>query len=106
MSSTRRAAIYKLAAAAQESDLDVMSGILDQDEDGRWTIGFQDLSALLSARARPFLISLSRVATIIEISQSKNGFLRKQMNTMTNKNEYSGLNEPNKKSLITGRERK
>jgi hypothetical protein len=29
MSATRRAAIYKLAAAAQEANLDVMSGILD-----------------------------------------------------------------------------
>jgi len=49
MSATRRAAIYKLAAAAQEADLDVMSGVLDQDEDGRWKIGIQDLSAWLAA---------------------------------------------------------
>jgi hypothetical protein len=49
MSSTRRAAIYKLASVAQEAELDVMNGVLDQDEDGRWTIGFQDLTALLSA---------------------------------------------------------
>jgi len=48
MAATRRAAIYKLAAAAQESDLNVMNGILDQDEDGRWTIGDQDLSAWLA----------------------------------------------------------
>lgn len=49
MSDTRRAATYKLAAAAQEADLDVMSGVLDQDEDGRWRIGIQDLSAWLAA---------------------------------------------------------
>ena len=49
MSSTRRAAIYKLSAAAQEADLDVMSGNLDQDENGHWKIGFHDLSAWLAA---------------------------------------------------------
>ncbi len=49
MSATRRAAIYKLAASAQEANLDVMSGDLHCDEDGRWTIGFQDLSAWLAA---------------------------------------------------------
>ena len=49
MSATRRAATYKLAAAAQEADLDVMSGILDKDEEGRWLIGRQDLSAWLAA---------------------------------------------------------
>ncbi len=58
MSSTRRAAIYKLAAAAKEYDLDVMSGILEQDEDGRWTIGNQDLSALLSAHSGEELVLL------------------------------------------------
>ena len=49
MSSTRRAATYKLAAAAQEAELDVMTGTLEKDDDGRWRIGFQDLSAWLSA---------------------------------------------------------
>lgn len=58
MSSTRRAAIYKLAAGAKEADLDVMSGILEQDEDGRWTIGIQDLSAMLSAHIGEELVLL------------------------------------------------
>ena len=49
MSATRRAAIYKLAAAAQEADLDVMSGDLNRDENGRWTIGYHDLSDWLAA---------------------------------------------------------
>ena len=49
MSATRRAAIYKLASAAQEADLNVMSGILGQDENGQWTIGNQDLSGWFSA---------------------------------------------------------
>jgi hypothetical protein len=39
----RRAAIYKLAAAAQEIELDVMSGIANQDENGYWTIGSHKL---------------------------------------------------------------
>ncbi len=49
MSDTRRAATYKLAAAAQEAEMDVMNGILEQDEDGRWRVGHQDLSAWLAA---------------------------------------------------------
>ena len=49
MSDTRRAATYKLAAAAQEAELDVMTGTLEKDDDGRWHVGFQDLSAWLSA---------------------------------------------------------
>ncbi len=48
MSATRRAAIYKLAAAAQEIDLNVMSGIVSQDENGHWTIGDQRLLEMLS----------------------------------------------------------
>ena len=49
MSATRRAAIYKLASAAQGADLNVMSGILNRDDDGQWTVGDQDLSAWLTA---------------------------------------------------------
>ena len=39
MTSIRRAAILKLAAAAYEMDLDVASGVVSRDEDGRWRIG-------------------------------------------------------------------
>jgi hypothetical protein len=39
----RRAAIYKLATAAHEIDLDVMNGILERDTDGHWHIGGHDL---------------------------------------------------------------
>lgn len=46
---TRRAAIYKMATAAHELELDVMNGVLRQDEDGRWRIGEQDLIAWLAA---------------------------------------------------------
>ena len=47
MSAMRRAAIYKLAAAAHEMDLEVMSGVLQQAGDGRWRIGNHDLHAWL-----------------------------------------------------------
>lgn len=46
-SSTRRAAIYKLASAAYEMDLEVMSGVLQQAGDGRWLMGDKDLHAWL-----------------------------------------------------------
>lgn len=48
MSALRRAAIYKLAAAAQEIDLDVISGVAGQDEDGQWIIGTHKLLDLLA----------------------------------------------------------
>lgn len=48
MSAKRRAAIYKLAAAAQEIELEVMSGIVIRDENGRWTIGEHDILTWLS----------------------------------------------------------
>ncbi|MCA9872435.1 MAG: hypothetical protein KC441_02240 [Anaerolineales bacterium] len=47
MSAMRRAAIYKLASAAHEMDLEVMSGVLQQAENGRWQIGERDLLAWL-----------------------------------------------------------
>lgn len=39
---------------------------------------------------KPFLTALSRVITMLELSQSKSGFLRKQLNTITQQhyNEY------------------
>ena len=48
MSAMRRAAIYKLAKAAREIELDVMEGQLWQDENGRWHIGEHDLTTWLS----------------------------------------------------------
>lgn len=48
----------------------------------------------------PFLISLSRVATMLELSQSKGGFLRRKMNTFTQ--EKIDKSEPPKKSLFGG----
>lgn len=46
----------------------------------------------------PFLICLSEVAGIMETSQSKGGFLRKQHNTFTTEQKQQNL-EPPKKSL-------
>lgn len=51
---------------------------------------------------KSFLIALSRAATVIEISQSKGGFLRRRINTLTSENKYTGL-EPNKKNIFTGK---
>jgi len=47
----------------------------------------------------PFLISLSRAATIMETSQSKGGFLRKMSNTLIQKSSSESI-EPQKKTLF------
>jgi len=54
---------------------------------------------LQNGNIEPFLISLSRVATMLELSQSKNGFLRKNGNTLRQET-LSGEMEPKKKSLF------
>lgn len=62
---------------------------------------FLDLSGdmLAEEMLEPFVICLRRVATILELSQSKGGFLRRRMNTFTQ--ESTPLeNEPSKKSLF------
>lgn len=53
----------------------------------------------------PFLICLSRVATILETSQSKGGFLRKIMNTLRQEHYKQEL-EPPKKSMFGGKKDK
>ena len=47
----------------------------------------------------PFLICLRRVATVLELSQSKSGFLRKQMNTFREE-RVNTETEPPKKNLF------
>lgn len=49
----------------------------------------------------PFIIALSRAVSIMETSQSKGGFLRRQMNTLTQKHISQNL-EPPKKSMFGG----
>lgn len=50
----------------------------------------------------PFLICLSRVATILETSQSKGGFLRKQNSTLRTESYNQNL-EPPKKGFFGGK---
>jgi len=54
---------------------------------------------LQSNQRKPFLICLSRLATVLELSQSKGGFLRKRMNTLTSE-QFTQELEPPKKSLF------
>lgn len=48
-----------------------------------------------------FATALGRAATILELSQSKNGFLRRRQNTLTQEHMQGEL-EPNKKRLLFG----
>ena len=50
----------------------------------------------------PFLVCLSRVATVIELAQSRGGFLRNRQNTLTTEQRIMNQ-EPPKKSLLTGK---
>ncbi len=62
---------------------------------------FLDLAGdmLSEKQLEPFIICLRRVATVLELSQSKGGFLRRRLNTFTN--ESTPLDsEPPKKSLF------
>ena len=43
MSNIRRSAILRLATHARETNLDVATGVLRQDESGRWRLGSRDL---------------------------------------------------------------
>ncbi len=53
-----------------------------------------------------FIVCLSRVASIIEVNQSRKGFLREINNTILQKTSYEGLSEPAKRSLVTGKSQK
>jgi hypothetical protein len=56
---------------------------------------------LYAEMIEPFLISLSYAITILETSQSKAGFLRRQMNTLRQEHISQNL-EPPKKSFFGG----
>ncbi len=56
MSGMRRATIYKLASTAQEAGLEVMSGVLRQDEEGNWQINSHALTSWLSEHAGEELV--------------------------------------------------
>jgi len=53
----------------------------------------------------PFLVCLSRAATRLELSQSKGGFLRKRLGTITEEKTHREL-EPPKKSLFGAKKKK
>jgi hypothetical protein len=48
MDTVRRAAILKLAAAAYEMGLDVINGLVRQDEQGQWHVDEHDLARWLA----------------------------------------------------------
>ena len=54
---------------------------------------------LQAGMVEPFLICISRVATVLETSQSKGGFLRRRINTFTAEN-INQDKEPPKKNLF------
>lgn len=62
---------------------------------------FLDLAGdfLQAELVQPFTICLSRVATVLELSQSRNGFLRRRINTFTQEGINQNI-EPPKKSLF------
>jgi len=49
-----------------------------------------------------FATSLARAATVLELSQSKGGFLRRRQNTLTQENIHGELDAPKKKLLFGG----
>lgn len=49
MTTIRRAAILKMAAAAYEMDLDVANGTVSRDVNGHWQVGDRDLEKWLTA---------------------------------------------------------
>ena len=51
---------------------------------------------LVEGMIPPFISALSRAVTILETSQSKGGFLRKQQNTLTQKNINENREAPKK----------
>lgn len=84
---------------------DMRLGNLDRTEMEycHWWLDFAS-DSLQEDYFESFVVSLSRAATIIELSQSKKGFLRKQPNTLTTENKYLEM-EPAKKSLLGKKER-
>ena len=53
---------------------------------------------------KSFSVSLQRVATRLELSQSKSGFLRRRSNTITSEN-YSQHLEPQKRGMFGGKQK-
>lgn len=58
---------------------------------------------LQAGMIEPFIICLSRVATELELSQSKGGFLRRKMSTFTHEQIHQEI-EPPKRKLFGGKQ--
>jgi len=56
---------------------------------------------LQAGMVEPFLICLSRVATVLELSQSRGGFLRRRMNTLSQ--EHIQIDTEPKKANLFGK---
>ena len=73
----------------------------------KYTVYYTDLAGdmLKENFINSFLICLSRVATILELSQSRGGFLRNRQNTLTQEwIQRGGGLEPPKKNILTGKD--
>ena len=53
---------------------------------------------------KPFLVALSRAATVLELSQSKGGFLRKKMGTIRQETSHEQVDPP-KRQLFGGKKK-
>lgn len=51
-----------------------------------------------AGKVRPFFIAISRVISVVELSQSKGGFFRRRPNTLTNESVGVSSLEPDKKN--------
>jgi hypothetical protein len=82
---------------------DVRLGNLSKWDELPYVQYYLDLAGdlLQSGMTRAFLVALSRAATKIELSQSKNGFLRRRMSTFTKESLNQDL-EPPKKNIFGG----
>jgi hypothetical protein len=78
-----------------------LANLSQKDGDMQYCIHYLDLANdfLQEGYIKPFLISLSRVATMLELSQSKGGFLRRRMNTFSQEHINVDV-EPEKKNLF------
>jgi hypothetical protein len=85
---------------------DLRLGNLDRKDafEFKYCVHYLDLAGdmLKTGMLQPFVICISRVATMLELSQSRGGFLRKEMNTLRSENKQELL-EPAKKSLFGGK---
>lgn len=80
-----------------------LSNLSYKSNEIQYCMNYLDLAGdfLKEGMIKPFLVCLSRVATVTELAQSKGGFLRRQMNTLRTEN-VDELLEPKKKSIFGG----